>query len=70
MRYANTLAGVIGHSSTGIVQTYAKVVDEYKRDALRKLETYRTEQQVKAATASEASSTAERTESIPRDFHE
>ena len=36
-----TLAQMMGHSSTGIVQTYAKVLDEYRRDAVKKLEEYR-----------------------------
>jgi integrase len=34
----NLVAGVIGHSTTSIVNTYAKVVDEYRRDAIKKLE--------------------------------
>jgi integrase len=36
-----TLAQLIGHSSTGIIQTYAKVVDQSRRDAIKKLEEYR-----------------------------
>jgi integrase len=36
-----TLSQMMGHSTTGIIQTYAKVVDEYRRDAVRKLEEYR-----------------------------
>ena len=36
-----TLAQMMGHSSTGIIQTYAKVLDEYRRDAVKKLEQYR-----------------------------
>jgi hypothetical protein len=36
-----TLAQMMGHSSTGIIQTYAKVLDEYRRDAITKLEQYR-----------------------------
>lgn len=36
-----TLAQMMGHSSTGIIQTYAKVLDEYRRDAVKKLEEYR-----------------------------
>ena len=35
------VAQMIGHSSTSIVQTYAKAIDEYKRDAIRKLESLR-----------------------------
>ena len=36
-----TLAEMMGHSSPGIIQTYAKVLDEYRRDAVKKLEEYR-----------------------------
>jgi integrase len=36
-----TLAQILGHSSTGIIQTYAKVLDEFRRDAIKKLEAYR-----------------------------
>lgn len=36
-----TLAQLIGHSSTGIIQTYAKVVDQSRRDAIKKLDEYR-----------------------------
>jgi integrase len=35
------VAQMIGHTSTGIVHTYAKAIDEYKRDAIRKLESLR-----------------------------
>lgn len=38
---AVTVTQMLGHSSTGIIQTYAKVLDEYKRDAVKKLEEYR-----------------------------
>jgi integrase len=38
----NLVAGMLGHSSPSIVSTYAKVVDEFRRDAIRKLETLRT----------------------------
>jgi integrase len=61
----NLVAGVIGHSSTSIVQTYAKVVDEYRRDAIRKLEVYRSEQEEKAVSTTKPPSTAGVTESIP-----
>jgi integrase len=37
----NLVAGMLGHSNPSILQTYAKVVDEYRRDAIRKLESYR-----------------------------
>ena len=36
-----TLAQMMGHSSTGIVQTYAKVLDEYRREAVKKLDAHR-----------------------------
>src|SRR5205807_1674437 len=35
------VAQMIGHSSPSIVQTYAKAIDEYRRDAIRKLESLR-----------------------------
>jgi integrase len=35
------VAQMIGHSSTSIVHTYAKAIVEYKRDAIRKLESLR-----------------------------
>jgi len=31
-------AQVIGHSTPGILQKYSKAIDEYRRDAIRKLE--------------------------------
>jgi hypothetical protein len=34
---------MIGHSSPGILQRYAKAIDEYRRDAVRKLEEMRAE---------------------------
>lgn len=35
------IAQMLGHSSPGIVQTYAKAIDEHRRDAIRKLEALR-----------------------------
>ncbi len=35
------IAQMLGHSSASIVGTYAKATDEYKRDAIRKLERMR-----------------------------
>jgi len=35
------VAQMRGHSSAGILQTYAKLIDEYRRDAVRKLEAFR-----------------------------
>lgn len=35
------VAQMIGHSSPSILQTYAKAIDEYRRDAVRKLEEMR-----------------------------
>lgn len=40
------VAQMIGHSSPSIVQTYAKAIDEHKRDAIRKLESLRQPQPV------------------------
>ncbi|HEY6769569.1 MAG TPA: site-specific integrase [Candidatus Sulfotelmatobacter sp.] len=36
------VAQMIGHSSPGILQIYSKAIDEYRRDAIRKLEEMRT----------------------------
>lgn len=47
------VAQMIGHSSPSILQKYAKVIDEYRRDAIRKLEQMRT-----AHTEQEAAPTA------------
>ena len=35
------VAQMIGHSTPGILQKYSKAVDEYRRDAIRKLEDMR-----------------------------
>jgi integrase len=43
----NLVAGLLGHSTPSIVHTYAKVLDEYRRDAIRKLEGYRQNHQAK-----------------------
>jgi len=40
----NLVAGLLGHSSPSIVHTYAKVLDEYRRDAIKKLEEHRQSQ--------------------------
>jgi integrase len=37
----NLVAGMLGHSSPSIVNTYAKVVDEYRRSAIQKLDVLR-----------------------------
>jgi len=36
-----TTAQMMGHSGTGILQTYAKAIDEFRQDAIRKLESFR-----------------------------
>ena len=33
----------LGHSSTSILSTYARAIDEYRRDAIHKLETLRSD---------------------------
>jgi integrase len=38
------VAQMIGHNSPGILQKYSKAIDEYRRDAVRKLEGMRAEQ--------------------------
>ena len=35
------VAQMIGHSTPGILQTYSKAIDEYRRDAIRRLEQMR-----------------------------
>jgi integrase len=47
---AITVAQMLGHSGTGIVQTYAKVLDDARRDAIKKLEEYR---ELRTATSPE-----------------
>jgi hypothetical protein len=42
---------MLGHSSTGIIQTYAKVLDEFRRDAVKKLEEYRQSKVVEETVA-------------------
>jgi integrase len=37
----NMVAGMLGHSSPSIVSTYAKVIDEFRRDAIQRLERLR-----------------------------
>ena len=36
------VAQMIGHSTPSILQKYSKAIDEYRRDAVRKLEQMRT----------------------------
>ncbi len=36
-----TLSQMMGHASTGIIQIYAKVLDEYRRHAIEKLDAHR-----------------------------
>jgi integrase len=48
-----TLAQMMGHSSTGIIQTYAKVLDEYRRHAVEKLDAHRQVQTLTTATNSQ-----------------
>lgn len=37
------VAQMLGHNTPGILQKYSKAIDEYRRDAIRKLENMRTE---------------------------
>jgi integrase len=45
------VAQMIGHSSPSIVQTYAKAIDEHRREAIRKMESMRPQPQTASATA-------------------
>lgn len=38
------VAQLLGHSTPSILQTYAKVIDEYRRDAIRRLDEFRSTQ--------------------------
>ncbi|SRR5579871_575086 len=42
------VAQMIGHNSPGILQKYSKAIDEYRRDAVRKLEGKRAEYELKS----------------------
>lgn len=46
------VAQMIGHSTPSILQKYSKAIDEYKRDAVRKLEHMRSEYVVQQASTS------------------
>jgi integrase len=46
-----TVAQLLGHSSTGIVMTYAKTIDEARRDAINKLEQFRESRLVRSGVA-------------------
>jgi integrase len=45
------VAQMIGHSSPSIVQTYAKAIDEHRRDAIRKMESLRPQPQPPSSSA-------------------
>jgi integrase len=51
----NLVAGMLGHSSPSIVSTYAKVVDEFRRSAIQKLEMLRKSQSPQSASPSSQS---------------
>ena len=46
------VAQMIGHSSPGILQRYPKAIDEYRRDAIRKLERMRETYMLRSTTDS------------------
>jgi len=47
------VAQIMGHSNSSILQTYAKAIDEFRRSAISKLETFREAQSVESAERSE-----------------
>ncbi|MGB2677298.1 MAG: site-specific integrase [Candidatus Acidiferrum sp.] len=52
------VAQIMGHSSSsGILQTYAKAIDEFRRSAITKLESFREAQSVESTGRSEKDST-------------
>ena len=44
-----TVAQMLGHASTGIAMTYVKVINEARRDAIRKLEEFRESHKAESA---------------------
>jgi integrase len=46
------VAQMMGHSTPSILQTYAKVIDEYRRDAIHKLESLRADHAFRQASPS------------------
>jgi integrase len=48
------VAQMIGHSSPSIVQTYAKAIDEHRRDAIRRMESLRPQPQPASSSTSVA----------------
>jgi integrase len=51
------VAQIMGHSSPNILQTYAKAIDEYRRSAISKLESFLKAQSIKLASQSEKDGT-------------
>jgi integrase len=47
------VAQIMGHSSPSILQTYAKAIDEYRRSAISKLESFLEAQSIQSAGRSE-----------------
>ena len=51
------VAQIMGHSSPSILQTYAKAIDEYRRSAISKLESFLEAQSIQSADRSEKDGT-------------
>lgn len=51
------VAQIMGHSSPGILQTYAKAIDEFRRSAISKLESFCEGQSIESAGRSEKDAT-------------
>lgn len=49
------VAQMIGHSTPSILQKYSKAIDEYRREAIRKLENMRAEHATRMESAPESS---------------
>jgi integrase len=47
------VAQIMGHSGTNILQTYAKAIDEFRRSAISKLESFREAQSIESAGPTE-----------------
>lgn len=51
------VAQIMGHSNTSILQTYAKAIDEFRRSAISKLESFREAQSIESAGRAEKDAT-------------
>ncbi len=60
------VAQIMGHSSPSILQTYARAIDEYRRSAISKLESFREAQSTELASGSEQDASSRIQKTQPR----